>query len=159
MTLLPADQLDIRAKRHCEAAMKELLDAPIQVTSEDDATTEWDPILQRNLHEHTFAVWNPCDKIELELDAAGRVVAFRDVNRAEPKSPPVLVPLEKDEALSIAATGGWVGPKATLDSLTVGLKNMMVATVTQSASGLPSYVEYIINPDARHLVSFRVIKF
>ncbi|NJN05818.1 MAG: hypothetical protein HC814_04825 [Rhodobacteraceae bacterium] len=114
MSLLPTDQLDNRAKRHCELAMTELLDAPTQLTSEEDAATEWDPLLQRHIHEHTFAVWNPCDKIELELDAAGRVVVFRDVNRAEPKSPPALVPLEKDEALAIAATEGGSGRKPRL---------------------------------------------
>ena len=116
-----------------------------------------DQLLTGRLNKDGIRIHAPEDFAGMR--AAGRVVAFRDVNRAEPKSPPALVPLEKDEALAIAATGGWVGPNATLESLTVGLKNMMVATVTQAAGGFPSYVEYIINPDARHLVSFRVIKF
>jgi hypothetical protein len=139
--------------------MKELLDAPTQLTVEDEEPAEWDPLIQRHLYEKTFAVWNPCDALELTVDAAGRVVAFRDRNRAEPKTPPALGPLEDEEVLKIAGTSGWVGPGATLDSSSIGLMNMLVATVTQSREGFPACVEYTLNPDARHLVSFKVIKF
>lgn len=159
MSLLPVDQLEARARKHCQVAMKELLDAPTELTSVDDEPVEWNPILRRHVFEKTLAVWNPCDSIELTLDPAGRVVAFRDVNRAEPKSPPALVPLESAEALTIAGTSGWVGPRARVDHLAIGLKNMLVVTVTQDQAGLPACVEYTINPDVRHLVSFKVIKF
>lgn len=156
--MAPREQLNERAKTQCTNAMQLLLDAPTFLTEEDESS-EWSPILRRNIFEQTFVVWHACNAIECRVDAEGRVVSFLDRKRSEPETPPELTPLKREEVLQIAATSGWVGPDAEVDHMIPGLKNMLTAVITQEQPGMPSSIAFTINPAARHVAAFSVIKF
>ena len=81
------------------------------------------------------------------------------MSAANSTQPPELVPLTRKEVLEIAGMSGLLGPDAAIHHMAAGLKNMLVAVVSQPSSAqFPAVIEFTINPEARQIAAFTVIK-
>jgi hypothetical protein len=158
MPPLPNETLAERAHKECAAALQKLFTAPV-FTSPVSESCEWSPLLRRHFYKKSFVVWHEFDTVEIAVADDGRIASFRDKRRAEPKTPPELVPLSRKDVLAIAATTGCLGPGAAIDHMATGPKNMLVAVVTQQDKGFPACLAVTINPEARQVAAFDVIKF
>jgi hypothetical protein len=117
----------------------------------------WDPGLMRHVYEHDTDVLLELGPIEIELDEAGEVAAFRDTKKMTAGTPSAAQNLSPSEALAIALTSTRVSPHAMVTAIHQG-HPIAVVTVEQKDPWLPAKLSVEINVPMRQIAAFTVLE-